>query len=144
MQKKDIHVLTNAGTPVLHHSMIRVVAAYWLPLVLYCLAIYIQSGHPAPDSMPAWPHLDKSLHFLVYAGLGILFYRAYGTVRATAKFPWCLVLSVLSAGCYGILDEVHQSFVPFRQADAFDILADAAGAVFGVGLYAVCRRLRAD
>jgi VanZ family protein len=41
----------------------------------------------------------------------------------------------LSAALFGLSDEIHQSFVPFRTADAWDVLADALGAALGVGFY---------
>jgi VanZ family protein len=36
--------------------------------------------------------------------------------------------AVLVASFYGVTDEFHQSFVPNRQSDARDVLADTAGA----------------
>jgi VanZ family protein len=44
-------------------------------------------------------------------------------------------LSVLSAGLYGISDEIHQYFVPGRSADVMDVAADFVGAAWGVLLY---------
>ena len=56
-------------------------ALYWLPLILYCLLIYIQSDHPSPEQIPAFPYVDKVLHVTAYGIMGILFYRAYQTLR---------------------------------------------------------------
>jgi VanZ family protein len=33
------------------------------------------------------------------------------------------------AAAYGVLDEIHQHFVPGRQPDVLDVLTDLAGAV---------------
>jgi len=41
---------------------------------------------------------------------------------------WLVVLAVT---LYGILDEIHQYFVPGRSADVYDALADASGALLG-------------
>ncbi len=46
-----------------------------------------------------------------------------------------MLLSALSATLYGISDEIHQSFVPFREADVADVIADTIGAFCGVYLY---------
>jgi VanZ family protein len=46
-----------------------------------------------------------------------------------------MLLSVVSASLYGISDEIHQSFVPFRDAEVADVIADILGAVGGVFLY---------
>jgi len=46
-----------------------------------------------------------------------------------------MLLSVVSASLYGISDEIHQSFVPFREAEVADVIADMLGAASGVLLY---------
>jgi VanZ family protein len=54
---------------------------------------------------------------------------------------------VLSTALYGLSDEVHQYFVPFRTADPLDLLADALGGALGVLFYQALSRLtgsRAD
>jgi len=46
-----------------------------------------------------------------------------------------IILSVLSSSLYGISDEIHQHFVPYRSAEWMDIFADILGSVFGVFIY---------
>ena len=108
---------------------------YWLPLILYCLLIYIQSANPSPEQIPSFPFVDKVLHFLAYGIMGILFYRAYQTLRIKNNIQMLMLLSVVSASLYGISDEIHQSFVPFREAEVADVIADMLGAASGVLLY---------
>ena len=108
---------------------------YWLPLILYCLFIYIQSANPSPEQIPSFPLVDKVLHFIAYGLMGILFYRAYQTLRIRDNLPMLMLLSVVSASLYGISDEIHQSFVPFREAAVGDVIADIIGAFSGVYLY---------
>ena len=108
---------------------------YWLPLILYCLLIYIQSAHPSPEQIPSFRFVDKGLHFAAYGVLGILFYRAYQTLRIKTNIQLLMVLSAVSASLYGISDEIHQSFVPFREASVGDVIADTIGAFSGVYLY---------
>ena len=110
-------------------------ALYWLPLILYCLFIYIQSDHPSPKQIPMFPYVDKVLHVTAYGIMGILFYRAYQTLRLKDNIKMLMFLSVVSASLYGISDEIHQSFVPFRQAEVADAIADMIGAICGVCLY---------
>ena len=110
-------------------------ALYWLPLILYCLFIYIQSDHPSPQQIPSIPFVDKVLHFVAYGIMGILFYRAYQTLRIKNNIQMLMLLSMASASLYGISDEIHQSFVPFREAEVADVIADIIGAVTGVLLY---------
>ena len=110
---------------------------YWLPLILYCLMIYIQSAHPSPEQIPSFAFVDKILHFAAYGIMGILFYRAYQTLRIRDNVRMLMLLSAVSASLYGISDEIHQSFVPFREAAVSDVIADILGAVCGVWLYHV-------
>jgi VanZ family protein len=108
---------------------------YWLPLIAYALAIFVQSQFPAPQSLPQWSGSDKLLHGLAYAVMGALFYRAYRTLDIGRNPRRALVLAILSTALYGLSDEVHQYFVPTRQADILDFLADAAGGAAGAALF---------
>jgi VanZ family protein len=114
---------------------LKLFALYWLPLILYCLFIYIQSANPSPEQIPSFPFVDKVLHFVAYGIMGILFYRAYQTLRIKNNIQMLMLLSVVSASLYGISDEIHQSFVPFREAEVADVIADMLGAASGVLLY---------
>jgi len=104
---------------------------YWFPVIVYCALIFIQSSRPVPESIPEIPYLDKLLHAGAYALLGALFFRAYRTTALADKLYFIIILSILSAGLYGISDELHQYFVPFRSADILDALADFVGSAMG-------------
>jgi len=109
--------------------------AYWFPILLYCLLIFIQSSHPSPEIGPDWPFKDKVLHFTAYALLGALFLRAFYTTRIKHHLKLIFALSVLFSALYGISDEIHQSFVPYRTADVMDALADILGSILGVYIF---------
>jgi VanZ family protein len=89
-----------------------------------------------PPSGPA-AFSDKSLHAILYFGLGVLVVRALsGGWRRSVTFGTA-VLAVVICALYGVSDELHQYFVPPRQVEAFDVLADALGAAIAAGgLYA--------
>jgi len=107
----------------------------WLPLIIYCLAIYIQSGRPGLKHIPDVRFLDKFLHFGAYGLLGILFFRAYETLPLKANKTLLILMSMGSATLYGVSDEIHQYFVPFRQADIMDVVANTMGSICGVYFY---------
>ena len=107
----------------------------WLPLIAYCLAIYIQSDHPSPERIPTFAFSDKILHFLAYGLLAILFFRAYTTLPLKDRINMLILLSIGSATLYGISDEIHQYFVPYRQADILDAIANAIGSICGVAIF---------
>jgi VanZ family protein len=108
---------------------------YWLPLIAYCLLIFIQSSSAEPMKLPAIAQIDKLLHGVGYSVLGVLFCRAYRS--GWPKAPgWSMAnASLLSGSFYGITDEIHQYFVPGRSADPWDWLADTVGVILGVAAY---------
>ena len=107
---------------------------YWFPIIVYCLLIYYQSSIPAPENMPDIPYLDKMLHLGVYALLGALFLRALRTLKMKNTLA-LMILSMALASLYGMSDELHQYFVPARNAELMDILADMLGSILGVLFY---------
>ena len=114
---------------------IKIIAYYWLPLVAYCVLIYIQSSYPSPQRLPSFEFSDKLMHFGAYAVMGVLFYRAYQTLPVKSNIHLIVWLSMISASLYGISDEIHQSFVPYRDGSIGDVIADVLGAVCGVYAY---------
>jgi VanZ family protein len=115
---------------------------YWLPLALYCLLIFFQSSKPSFEHLPHIPYFDKFLHFVGYALLGILFFRAFRTMRLKQSRQLLILFSILCATLYGISDEIHQYFVPFREASFLDVIANTLGSVFGVYIYSLRMTLK--
>lgn len=74
---------------------------------------------------------DKVVHVSEYALFGALIYRA----SRHGSGPWIAQHAVLAAAVgsalYGVSDETHQWFVPFRQSDVWDVLADTVGGTVG-------------
>jgi VanZ family protein len=77
---------------------------------------------------------DKLLHLAGYALLGVLFYRAYRSRWENMPARRLFWLSAASTALYGLSDELHQYFVPYRNADVMDAAADAAGGLIGAAL----------
>jgi VanZ family protein len=114
---------------------IKIFACYWLPLIAYCGLIYLQSSYPSPEALPSFEFSDKLMHFGAYAVMGVLFYRAYQTLPFKTIIQLIAFFSMISASLYGVSDEIHQSFVPYRDGSIADVLADVLGAVCGVYVY---------
>ncbi len=81
------------------------------------------------------PYGDKYLHMLGYAILGSLFYRAFRSLYFQDRLLLAILLSIAASTGYGISDEFHQYFVPYRSADIMDVLADMVGSCIGVMAY---------
>ena len=113
--------------------MKRVVLA-WAPAVLYMGAIWIVSSIALPElPLDRFPLRDKGVHFLEYAGLGFLVAHAAFRTWPRHHHARTAALAVLIAFLWGLLDEIHQAFVPGRSSDVLDLLADTLGALAGVG-----------
>ena len=98
----------------------------WLPVVLYMAFIFGLSSIPDTPALPGGS--DKGLHAVLYAGLGVLLVRALaGGLRRPITVAMALGATVIG-GVYGVSDEIHQHFVPPRQVEALDVVADTTGA----------------
>lgn len=105
----------------------------WMPVGLYCGAIFILSGL---EKLPEVPSMlpDKLGHLILFAGLGWLTARAIsGHFRFLRNGLW--LACALFCLAYGLTDELHQSFVPGRTSEAADVLADFFGGFVGAFAY---------
>jgi VanZ family protein len=75
--------------------------------------------------------LRKLAHMTEYAVLALLL------VRATGSAMWALLLTV----AYACTDELHQTFVRGRHGSPVDVGIDAVGALIGLSLLRLRRRL---
>jgi len=108
---------------------------YWVPVALYVGVIYFLSAQSHPeDQLPSFllkDVSDKVLHAVEYGILSLLCYRAFRWAAGPAVARQAVVLAILTASAFGLTDEVHQAFVPLRDASWQDWLADTIGAVIG-------------
>ena len=107
---------------------------YWAPLIGYAgLIFYLSSFPQSLEFMPMFLEDvgDKVVHMAEYGLLGILSYRALRNASGRWAARYAVALAIAVAVLYGITDEVHQAFVPEREADPWDLVADAAGAGLG-------------
>jgi len=108
---------------------------YWVPVALYAGAIFFLSAQSHPEEhLPSFllkDVSDKVLHAVEYAVLGGLCYRAFRWGLSEQMAARALIIAIVTASLYGVTDEVHQLFVPFRESSWQDWLADTIGAVIG-------------
>ena len=128
------------GFPYSPDTMERVRRLYvlWAPVIGYCGLIFYMSSLPGKSlSLSAFPGADKIVHIFEYSVLGFLLARScihtgnpvFPSTRRVASFA--IALSIL----YGVSDEWHQSFVPYRTSDVLDLAADSAGGILGTLTY---------
>lgn len=133
MKSKNIHVgvrATPGPTPV--GSRWSGLLA-WLPSAAWAgllVALSSLPGNTTPGGLlPDIPHADKLVHAGAYAVLGGLLAGALG--RRGGAFATTWLIAVAIGLVHGVLDEIHQGFVPHRDPDLLDVAADVTGTAFG-------------
>ena len=112
-----------------------------LALLAWAALIFVLSSFPNPPGPRATDLRSTLAHVAEYAVFGFLAlnllvrWRGQLTARIVAA-AWLLSVA------YGISDELHQAFVPRRDASLLDVLADAAGAALGVATAVLLLRAR--
>ena len=108
-------------------SILRFVpAAVWASLIF---ALSHRSKLPEPPI--SFEGLDKVVHAVFFAILtGLMLWADKPSLsQANTIKTWRPWLWATLAMFYGVVDEWHQSFVPGRSPDVFDVIADAVGAL---------------
>lgn len=112
----------------------------WGPALVWMGLIFFLSSRPdLPHAGEPWLEmvLRKGAHIVEYMILGALLGRAIGG----AGWRGVAVAAVLGAA-YAASDEWHQTFVPGRKGNLWDVLLDSAAAFAGAWLYRRAARRR--
>ena len=98
---------------------------YTLPVIIWMIFIfYISSLSHPPTPGPGVSYFGEFTHFTEYFILSILLLRMFNGY----KFKNGLLLSILISILYGLTDEIHQLFVPYRAFEIKDLIIDSLGA----------------
>jgi VanZ family protein len=106
----------------------RIMALGWMVMIFFLSS---RSDLPAPSFF--WGQ-DKVTHMLVFGVLGFLFARSQWPKRVTSPFGRVVVITMMVA-LYGAFDEIHQLFVPGREASPGDLVADVVGGLVAAVLF---------
>ena len=125
---------------------------YWLPPILWMWFIFptndaltVSSTSHIIVPLLKWlfPNADpvtidsfhilvrKSIHFLEYALLAFLLFRAFRGKNKDWHMRWVLYAGIITIG-YSSLDEFFQTLIPSRTGLLSDWMIDTAGAVFAL------------
>ena len=122
----------------------RDLAIAWLPAAAYMAVIWFVSSFETPTFPTSlFPLRDKRVHVVEYGVLGFLV--AHACLRTFPRHPRARValFAMLAGLLWGVLDEIHQAFVPGRSADLLDIVADSVGVTLGTLSRLLAHHLRA-
>jgi len=102
----------------------------WLAVALWLALQVTLTSLPGKAIQIDLPHpLDWAGHFSLYGGLGLLMARAAFFRGWRLKH---LVWLGVALSAWAALDEVHQLFIPGRDAEVGDWAADTLGASLGL------------
>ncbi len=91
-----------------------------------------QSQLPKPERPWVDFILEKSAHFFEFVVLGALLVRALGGPEQGRTRMFIAAIAI--AWVYALSDEIHQLFVPNRDADWVDVVFDWIGAAVGAAI----------
>jgi len=118
-------------------------------LMVYMGIVFYLSGLPGDLLHPEREFgfdIDQSIkHFVEFSILGILMANVFWQLTKEATFSRGIVTfssSAVFSALYGILDEVHQYFVPTRYCTILDVLTNIAGSLTGVFIFSLCAQRR--
>lgn len=118
--------------PLRHASTL--LALIWMATIFYL------SSQSMPEIDLGFSSQDKLLHLGAYGLLSALWLGGM-TRHAGGYRPLQIILAAALAALYGCSDEWHQSFVPSRQMDGLDLVADTLGALLGaLALHTLAKR----
>ncbi|MDD2463405.1 MAG: VanZ family protein [Desulfobulbus sp.] len=106
-----------------------------IPLLGVMSLIFYLSHLPGKSlHLPSIVNIDKVLHCLAYATLGVAYLVALSS--QWRRSPRLVGVSVLLfCFLYGVSDEFHQSFVPGRSVSGGDVVADVVGGLVAVVVF---------
>ena len=100
------------------------------------LIFYLSSQPDLPQTDTHWLDLvlSSTAHAFVFGVLAVLWARLLDQHRQGLLLTFALTM------LYALSDELHQTFVPGRHADPWDLVCDGVGAVLALSLWALWQR----
>jgi VanZ family protein len=98
----------------------------WAPVGAWMIALFVASAQSDIGVAARIP--DWITHGAAYFVLGLLVSRASAGGAGGRLSRGDAVVVVLLCTLYGVSDEIHQAFVPGRDASTWDVAKDLAGA----------------
>ena len=115
---------------------------WWSAFGSYATLVLIVSVIPVPEVGPQVPSLDKIAHLLEYFLFSWLLLHAQ--VAAGHPRGRAARIAVVAAVIYGGLCEVLQAWLPYRDAEGWDVVANSIGGWLGVRMVSEPRHSRGE
>lgn len=104
-----------------------------IPLIVYWIILFIGTTLPSPQYVDVFQISDKIKHFGAYLILAVLLglnlhFQEKWKVVAQNFLKYTFIICIV----YGLIDELHQIFVPNRSGEFLDWVADLLGTIVGI------------
>ena len=105
----------------------------WIIVSVYMTLIFVVSAisDPIPEGMPKNEAVNSILHFIEYLILGCIVIEALRITFQNYDIRYLIALSIFITILYACTDEIHQSFIPGRLLNAWDLIMDSLGGMAG-------------
>ncbi len=113
-------------------------ALCWMALIFYLSS---RSKVPNPTNLSV-ELIAIAGHLVSFGILFLLLWYALGTIVLSSNTRF-LVAFLVTVG-YGVVDEIHQAFVPGRHSSVLDVLTDAVGAGVIILILLVWKKIDKD
>jgi len=107
----------------------------WLPVVVCMGFIFYTSSIPGQNIPAVFINQDIAFHFSIYLILGLLCARALKNAYTDMTAAKIILFTLIFGVVYGITDELHQAFVPYRTVSGLDVFNDGIGSLIGGLIY---------
>jgi VanZ family protein len=104
-----------------------------IPALLVITGIWFLSSQSILPSPKGILGFDKLQHLIAYLVLALTMSFWFSPVQREFHRLRTLLLLVFISSLYGAIDEIHQFFVPGRDCNVWDWIADTLGAFLGAG-----------
>ncbi len=107
----------------------------YFPLIIYWIILAIATSVPTQKFPELFETSDKIKHLVAYFLLAVLF-SLFLHFQQKHKYlsKNYLAATILIISFYGMIDEIHQYFIPGRYFDLLDWLANFIGTILGSGI----------
>jgi VanZ family protein len=113
----------------------KTITRLWFPVVLCMGLIFYVSSIPGRNLPVLFPSQDIVFHLLAYLLLAYFFSRALKKSFVNIRWHKIILFTVIFGVAYGVSDEIHQFFVPYRCVSGFDVFMDGIGSFIGSLIY---------
>jgi hypothetical protein len=116
-------------------QILKKLLSYRFPAVVWTIIIFVLLALPGsmlpPEGNFAIPDFDKYVHMGIF-GLFVVLWSVYYAVRPVFNNKHLFFRLFIISCAYGTAMEfVQKYFIPFRDFDLYDILADVIGSCIG-------------